>query len=82
MINVVTFFQKLPKGAIRLTRREVIAAADHFKLRKEFRAYRELEEWWPIVSGIACCISSVYVISVVRHKFKLGKDHLVGEARF
>jgi len=67
--------KKLPKGAIRLTRREVIAAADHFKLRKEFRAYRELEEWWPIVSGVACCISSVYVISVVRHKFKLGRYH-------
>lgn len=65
----------LPRGAIRLTRREVIRAADHFKTRKEFRAYRELEEWWPVASGITCCVSSIYVISLVRHKFKLGRYH-------
>jgi len=67
--------KKLPKGAVRLTRRDVITAADRFKLRKEFRAYRDLEEWWPVASGLSCAVTSIYVISIVRHKFKLGRYH-------
>jgi len=67
--------KRLPRGVIRLTRREVIAAADRFKHRKEFKAYRRLEDNWPVASGFACAFTSVYVISIVRHKFKLGQYH-------
>ena len=70
--------QNLPKGAIRLTRREVIEAAYRYRDRKEFRAYRKLENVWPAVGGFACMLTSCYVISIVRHKFKLGMDLTVG----
>lgn len=66
---------KVPKGAVRLSRKDVIKAADRFKQRKEFRAFRKLEEWWPIASGLSCAWTSIYVISIVRHKFKLGRYH-------
>jgi len=68
-------FKNLPKGAIRLTRPEVIEAAYRYRERKEFRAYRKLENVWPAVGGFACMWTSCYVISIVRHKFKLGRYH-------
>lgn len=70
--------KNVPKNAVRLTRREVITAADRFKLRKEFKAYRDLEERFPVYSGVACIVTSCYLVSIIRHKFRLGRYHARG----
>lgn len=70
--------RNLPPGAVRLSRQEIIAAADRYKQRKEGKKWRFLEDSWPVFSGISCCLTSVYIISIVRHKFKLGRYHARG----
>jgi len=70
--------RRLPPGSFRLSRREIIKAAERYKLRKEGKAWRQLENTWPIYSGFACIATSCYIISVVRHKFKLGRYHARG----
>lgn len=71
---------RLPPGAIRLSRREIIAAANRYKFRNDgpCKAWRRFEELWHVFSGVPCAITSIYLISIVRHKFKLGRYHARG----
>jgi len=70
--------KNLPPGAVRLSRREVIAAADRYKWRKEGKAWRRMEDFFPLYSGLPAFMTSCYFVSLVRHKFKLGRYHARG----
>lgn len=77
-VESISEIQSLPKGAVRITREEVLEAALKISSREEYKDINSFYEYWPLVCGATSIFTSAYLISIVRHKFKLGVHHARG----